>query len=75
MKQQSLNSKGSKVAQKPLAKKRKAVGGKENADSAPELTESNEKEGVRKRRRVHFKSGRLFERKKPTLVLTSVQPE
>ena len=89
LKQASLNPKGSKVTKKtPPPKKKKITGvaqvapsGKENADSAPvPLQESKQREGgsverPKKRRRVTFKSSSAFERKKPTLVLTSVQPE
>ena len=55
--------------------------GKENteSDATPDLKELIKKEKLaerpKRRRRVQFKSSSLFERKKPTLVLTSVQPE
>ena len=88
LKQASLNPKGSKVTKKtPPPKKKKitvaqvAPSGKENADSASApLQESKQREGgsverPKKRRRVTFKSSSVFERKKPTIVLTSVQPE
>lgn len=85
-----MNQKGSKVTKKtpPTKKKQPSVRrvlstDKENADpdATPDLKDlvKKEKEGVverpKRRRRVHFKSSSVFERKKPTLVLTSVQPE
>lgn len=90
MKQTSLNQKKSKVTKKtpPPTKKKQASfqrvlsAGKENVDpdATPDLKDliKKEKELVerpKRRRRVHFKSSSMFERKKPTLVLTSVQPE
>lgn len=84
LRQYSLNNKGSKVAKRTPSKMKKSsepipqVAGKEN-DSTPDLKESKQKDGSverpKKRRRVHFKSSNIFERKKPTLVLTSIQTE
>ena len=85
LKQYSSNNKDSKVAKRTQLKTKKSsepipqATGKENADSTPNLKESRQKDGLverpKKRRRVHFKNSNMFERKKPTLVLTSVQTE
>lgn len=80
IKQPSSSSKASKVPKKSPPTRKKTtplvhLPGKENADSTPELKEAKEREVFKRRRRVQHKSGGLFERKKPTLVLTSVQPE
>jgi hypothetical protein len=91
LKRTSLNQKGSKVAKKtPPTKKKKQPSlkqvlstGVENTDpdATPDLKDliKKEKELIverpKRRRRVHFKSSSGFEKKKPTLVLTSVQPE
>lgn len=82
LKQYSLDSKVTKKTQlktKESSEPIPQVTGKENADLTPDLKESRLKDGLvekpKKRRRVHFKSSNMFERKKPTLVLTSVQAE
>lgn len=79
--QSSINQKGSKVTKRTPPTKKvvhppPSPTGKENADTTPDLKDLEQKKGLadrpKRRRRVHFNSP--FERKKPTLVLTSVQP-